>query len=62
MDNKANSAKRFYAAIGTSPVFSGAEQSVLKVNTQDTPFVNTNVAEWFPTDFLQDRLPSSERA
>ncbi|MFS4491949.1 hypothetical protein [Maribacter sp. 2308TA10-17] len=51
MKNKNNIAKRFHAAIRTKHVFIEDEQVFLKKETQETFLEDTNVAEWFPTDF-----------
>ncbi|WP_171037043.1 hypothetical protein [Maribacter algarum] len=51
MKNKNSIAKSFHAAIKTQHVYIENEQVFLKKNNQETFMEETNVAEWFPTDF-----------
>ena len=51
MKTKTNSAKRFYAAIRAHHVFAEDEQVFLRKDTQEAFAVDTDIAEWFSTEF-----------
>ncbi|MDB4293185.1 hypothetical protein N9954_07215 [Maribacter sp.] len=51
MKNKTKSTNRFHTAIRTQHVFFEDEQVFLKKDTPETFVADTDIVEWFPTNF-----------